>query len=90
MRFNTEEHKFVKIINIDILPGNDVAPPLELNKIYPLVSIIEDRKGNQHLNLGIESKYNYITSYETQEKLPDGDKIHYVHPSRAVVSDGVN
>lgn len=72
----------VRIIKIEPLGDNTVAPPLELNKEYPVKGVILDSGGNQHLDLGLVSEYNYIRSFETNEELPDGDRIHYVHPSR--------
>ena len=72
----------VKVISDGILPGNDIAPKLTLEKEYEILSIEEDSKGNQHINVGIESTVNFVTSYETKEHLPHGDKIHWCHPSR--------
>lgn len=64
------------------LDGNDVAPPLKEDEDYPVKRIFLDKKGNQHLDVGLVSEYNFIRSYETEEELPDGDKIHWCHPSR--------
>lgn len=72
----------VKCINVQALPGNDVAPPLKLNDEYEVKTIIKDSKGNEHYDVGLKSEYKYIRSFETQEELPDGDKIHWCHPSR--------
>ena len=72
----------VEVIQIDPLPGNDVAPPLEIGQKYPVIGIYIDQQGNQHLDIGIVSRYNYIRSFETKELLPNGDKIHWCHPSR--------
>jgi hypothetical protein len=74
----------VKAVNIDPLPENDVAPPLELDKNYEVKEIVLDRDGNQHLDVGLVSGYSYIRSYETKEDLPRGSKIHWCHPSRFV------
>ena len=64
------------------MEGNKVAPPLELGKIYLVDRRTLDENGNEHLDVGLKSKYNYIRSWETKEELPDGDKIHWCHPSR--------
>lgn len=69
-------------INNKPLEGNKVAPTLELEKTYSVKSICLDSGGNQHLDIGLFSDYNYITSFETKEELKDGDKIHWCHPSR--------
>lgn len=72
----------LRVVNADPLPGNEVAPPIDKNDIYPCLNIIEDSQGNQHIDIGIASMYNYIRSHETKEELPNGDKIHWCHPSR--------
>ncbi len=41
-----------------------------------------DRKGNQHLDVGVPSSVTFVRSWETKEELPNGDKIHWCHPSR--------
>ena len=82
MKTNFEVEQEVECILIDKLPGVEVAPPLTLGKIYPIKAITLDKEGNQHLDVGLESVYNWITSHETGELLPDGDTIHWCHPSR--------
>ncbi|HQJ57414.1 MAG TPA: hypothetical protein PLH46_07200 [Caldisericia bacterium] len=77
-----KEGDLIKAINIEKLPGKSIAPPLELDKEYEIISIVLDKKENQHINVGLESKYAYITSFETGEELPEGDSIHWCHPSR--------
>ena len=75
----------VKCRNDAPLSGNTVAPPVVIGEEYEIKHIITDKKGNQHLDLGIPSEYNYIKSWETGEELPDGDSIHWVHPSRVEI-----
>ena len=77
----------VKCVNVDRLEGNDAKPPLELNASYPIKQITLDSKGNQHLDVGLKSEMNYVRSFETKEKLPDGDTIHWCHPSRFIKND---
>jgi hypothetical protein len=74
----------VKAVNNKPLQGNDYAPALEIDKEYPVLEIVLDSKGNQHLDVGLKSELNYIRSYETEEKLPRGNEIHWCHPSRFV------
>ncbi len=64
------------------LPNREVAPPLEPERSYPIKSIALDSKGNQHINVGLPSKYSSIRSYETGEHLHNGDTIHWCHPCR--------
>lgn len=71
--------------NNKALPGNDRAPALELEKEYPVIEVILDSKGNQHLDVGLPSNLNYVTSHETGEELPRGNEIHWCHPSRFVL-----
>lgn len=77
-----EVGEVVKAINIERLTGNDHAPKLELYKDYEILNICLDALNNQHLDVGLNSKLNFVTSYETGEQLPDGNKIHWCHPSR--------
>ena len=64
------------------LKGNTVKPPVVKGEKYTIQNIAIDRDGNQHLDVGLVSLYNYISSYETGEQLPSGHKIHWCHPSR--------
>lgn len=72
----------VEIINQDPLPGNNVNPPVKIGERYKIKNIVLDRLNNQHLDLGLKSKYFFITSWETMEQLPEGDEIHWVNPIR--------
>lgn len=67
------------------LPGNQKSPELEIDKEYTVKEILLDSKGNQHLDVGLPSSLNYVTSYETKEELERGDEIHWCHPSRFVL-----
>ena len=64
------------------LAGNDKAPPLVIGDEYVLKNIIFDGKRNPHYDVGLKSDLNYVRSYETKMELPDGDLIHWCHPSR--------
>lgn len=72
----------VYVVNIEPLEGNDVAPKLTMGNKETIKQIILDAEGNQHLDVGLPSEYAYIRSFETKEELPNGDKIHWCHPSR--------
>lgn len=72
----------VEVVNTKPLPGNTVAPPLKEEEVYTVERIYFDKQGNQHLDVGLKSEYEYISSYETGEWLPQGHKIHWCHPSR--------
>lgn len=74
----------VRAINIHPFNGKDVAPPLIVQEDYLVRAITMDRKGYQHLDVGLLSEYNYITSQETGEELRNGDKIHWCNPSRFI------
>lgn len=80
----------IKAIDVEPFTGKDkhnkIAPPLELGKEYPLQGVCLDKEGNQHLDVGLISKHNYITSRETGETLPNSSvgKTHWCHPSRFV------
>lgn len=74
----------VRCINNKPLQGNDVAPPLEVGKEYDLISTVSDKQNNPHYDVGLVSKFNYVTSRDTGEKLPNSSfgGIHWCHPSR--------
>lgn len=77
----------VVVVNDKRLPGNDKAPALTTGEEKTIRSIVLDKDGNQHLDLGLESHLNFVRSYETKEELPDGDMIHWCHPSRVKLVD---
>jgi hypothetical protein len=72
----------IRCIHTGYLPDKSVKPPLEKDKEYTVNNIAYDKEGNQHLDVGLKSAYNWITSKETGEELPEGNKIHWCHPSR--------
>jgi hypothetical protein len=85
-KFSTGET--VKVINAEPLKGNEIAPPLMVGDKYKVKEIQLDKNGNQHIDIGLPSAYEFIRSYETGEQLERGNKIHWCHPSRfEVVSD---
>lgn len=72
----------MKCINVLPLVGNEVAPPLELNKEYEKVETYTCRCGQEHYNVGLKSNYNWISCYKCGIPIPKGDMIHWCHPSR--------
>lgn len=64
------------------LPGKIEFPMLSAETLYPIKSMLWDGKNNPHLDIGLKSTLSYVTSYETGERLRDGDKIHWCHPIR--------
>jgi hypothetical protein len=69
-------------INIEPLPENEVAPPLELNKEYSVIQTYICKCGEGHYDVGLKSKYNWIRCYKCKREIPKGDSIHWAHPSR--------
>lgn len=74
----------VRAMNIKPHILTDITPPLIHQEDYRVIGITLDNKGNQHLDLGLTSKYEYISSRETGEHLPQGNVIHWCHPSRFI------
>lgn len=72
----------VKILNDAPLSGNTVAPPVVIGEEHEVKGFIIDERGDQHIDLGLKSQYEYVSNWKTGVPLPDGDKIHWVHPSR--------
>lgn len=77
-----KEGEKVRAVFFDPLPGNNVMPDLDKEEVYTVKGTTLDSKGNQHLDIGIESEFEFIRSYETGEHLTNGDKIHWCHPGR--------
>ena len=78
----------VEVINIDMLTGNDKKPNLKIGGIHEIKEIVLDKDGNQHLDVGLVSRLSYVKSWETGEELPNGNKIHWCHPSRFRAIEG--
>lgn len=76
-----EVDDIVRAINDAPLSGNTIAPPITIGEQYIVKDICIDSRGNQHLDLGFISAYNFITSWETGEELPNKD-VHWVNPIR--------
>lgn len=72
----------VNVVNAAILPGNEEGPKLKEGDRMEVKAIVLDSAGNQHLDVGLVSELSYVSSYETKEQLPNGDSIHWCHPSR--------
>lgn len=72
----------LKCIFNTVLPGNTIAPDLKLGSEYIAQAICLDSAGNQHIDVGVESDVNSVTSYATKERLPEGP--HWCHPNRFV------
>lgn len=70
------------VVKTEPLEGNDVAPPLKLNEKHTAAEVYECSCGQQHIDVGLLSEYNYIRCYTCEKELPNGDAIHWCHPSR--------
>jgi len=79
---NFEINDNVEVINNKPLKGNEHCPKLTIGDKYQIKNIVLDKQGNQHLDIGLKSNLNFVTSYETKEELPQGHLIHWCHPSR--------
>ena len=82
IKFTVEKNQLVTCRNVDRLPGNSIAPELELNKEYPVLDVILCDCGKEHYDVGLKSEHNYISCWDCKKPLRDGDKIHWCHPSR--------
>jgi hypothetical protein len=76
-------HDQLKAVFTQTLPGNDVAPPLEHGKTYTCKAIHTDKKGNDHIDVGLPRSVNYVTSFATGEQLPG--TAHWCHPNRFII-----
>lgn len=69
---------------VDPLDGNEVAPPLVKGNSYQVLRKHVCECGQEHYDVGLVSEYNFIRCYKCEEHLPDGDKVHWCHPSRFI------
>lgn len=74
----------MKCVNSLPLEGNTVAPPVVVGQNYLLQGIFFCKCGQEHFDMGLKSKYNYISCYKCKEPIPNGDSIHWCHPSRFI------
>jgi hypothetical protein len=100
---NTTQTIGSKVLCLDKEPlkGNSIAPPLEVDKEYPIVEIFHCKCGQSHFDVGLSvaEDVNFVTCYNCKEKLPFTEKdslpsdmtrrVHWCHPSR-FVSECVN
>lgn len=77
-----EKTTWVKATLVEPLKGNTIGPPLLAGENYLIIDIYACRCGQQHIDVGLKSEYNYITCYTCQQMLPQGEKIHWCHPIR--------
>lgn len=81
----------ITCVNTKLLSETGIKPPLVEMGMYKIKDIILDSAGNQHLDVGLKSQYNFVSSLETGEHLPRSSKeehgedaVHWCHPSRFV------
>lgn len=72
----------LKCINNKPLEGNDIGPPLVLEQEYEVENVYQCSCGQDHYDVGLVSKYNWVSCYKCNEKIPKGDSIHWCHPNR--------
>lgn len=78
-----QENKQVLVcINNNRLAGNEVKPPLVEKQKYILKGVFMCDCGQDHYDVGLESKFNYVSCYKCKKPIPGGDTIHWCHPSR--------
>ncbi len=67
--------------------GKPIAPPLVLDQTYEVKGVTVCKCGQDHIDVGLKSKYNFISCYKCGHEIIGGDKIHFCHPSRFVKVD---
>lgn len=72
----------LKVVKIDPLLGNKIAPSLVLGEEKEVKEVITCKCGSKHIDVGLISEVNYVTCFECKLELPRGDSIHWCHPSR--------
>lgn len=69
-------------INDKPLEGNEIAPPVKIGEEYTVETIYACLCGQEHYDVGLKSKHNYIRCHNCKREIPKGDIIHWCHPSR--------
>lgn len=64
------------------LSESGIAPPLNVGQKVSLRRSYICECGEIHLDVGLESKHNWISCHKCGEELPEGDKTHWAHISR--------
>lgn len=72
----------LRVVNDKYLPGNDVKPDLKEGEIKTAEDVYYCKCGEEHIDVGLISEWNYISCYKCDEQLPLGDRIHWCHSSR--------
>lgn len=72
----------LRVINVAPFGERKIAPPLTLGSIVNLHKTYICGCGENHLDVGLISEYNFITCHKCYEELPDGENIHWAHASR--------
>ena len=67
------------------MPGNELAPSLELGAEYKIKDVYICGCGEKHLDIGLELKLNYVECYKCREQLPKD--THFAHISRFTKKD---
>lgn len=74
--------ELVHVVKLSPLLGNTIAPPLrDLGREFAIIGIYICKCGQHHINVGLNSEYNYISCYLCKVALPS-ETIHWCHPSR--------
>lgn len=88
-QFNFVVGQLVDCMNTNPLKGNKIAPPLVLEKTYPVKQVFACQCGQEHLDLGLTSEINFVSCHKCGEHLPgendgtvEGPIIHWCHPTR--------
>jgi hypothetical protein len=69
-------------VNDKVLGDNVIAPTLNVGDEYPAKKVFVCGCGQEHVDVGITSQYNYVRCYICKEDLPNSDSIHWCNSIR--------
>lgn len=72
----------LKVVNNKPLKHNDIAPPLVVGDTVNVKQTYLCKCGQDHIDVGLVSQYKYVRCYKCAKELPNGDTIHWCHPTR--------
>jgi hypothetical protein len=72
----------VEVLENKALSSSGIKPELNIGDKHKVKETCTCKCGQTHLDIGLVSKYNYISCYKCGEELPRGSSIHWCNSIR--------
>ena len=80
MKTNLKAGDTVVCINSEKFSDKEVGPPLTKGNNYVIKEVITTTGGNDHIDVGLKSMYNYVSCQATGIRIPRGEGDTLVSP----------